>query len=856
MTVSIPVFYRLLAGLLVTIGTLASPTALLAEPPRKPVAATWASDCVLEDAKVLTMDGLGAMQGVSFHDGRIYLYGDCYDAKPRVGVIREYSADFQATGRVIWLRDKDKPLLRHPTGLTWHPRWGTFLGDTVAHKGVIYRIDWQRALQDGDLSRAVLAVIEDDAAVNGCRPEFVSLNGRDLLATADYGDIRPEVRLYDPQRLLGARRTSAPGVIAYRFLAPPFNQNLHWDKDARQLTCVLNVIEGRGWRLETLDLDRAVADGRAWGPGACIRTQTFPNRDELEGYRPQAPGIGLFVTSSRKDNLVVARIRSADRLREPAVGRQEPISPPRVSLAVLVVFDQMRADYLERWASLFTGRGFRRIQTQGAWFTNCNYPYAHTVTAAGHASILTGCSPRAHGIIANSWYERHAHREVEATQAGRTDPRTGVYQPSQAPSAEALLAPTLGDSLKSATGGHCKVIGMSLKDRAALFSVGARADACYWLDSKTGKFVGSSPLPAWVHEYNDGHPADAEAGKSWDFLVPDRSQYLSPWGATQDSIIHAEGFGQGPTFPHHFPSKVDPTYYAAVMNSPAGNELLLNFAKTAIREERLGQREERDLLAVSFSSNDLIGHCWGPDSREVMDITLWSDRTLAELLDFLDQQIGRGKYVLAVTADHGVSSIPEVAKAHGMDAGRIDPAELTDKAESFLTARFGSPPGRWIEATVFPWIYLNREVISRHRMDVDAIADALAAWFPSQPGIARAYAGHKLAGPMSPEDEIDRCVYRSYAAARAGDVYLLQKPNYLASGLLTRLNASHGTPYEYDTHVPLLFVGPGKGDGKVREPVTPAAIAAVFADFLGVPRPSMAQAPVPVALQGMHTTTR
>ena len=176
---------------------------------------------------------------------------------------------------------------------------------------MIYQLDWERAFADGDLSRAVRAVVVDDAAVNGSRPEFVSLHGKDFLATADYGDVRPEVRLYDPEKLLAARRTSASGVIAYRFLAPPFNQNLDWDNDAKQLTCVLNVIEGRGWRLETLDLERAIADGRAWGPNVCIRTRTFPNRDELEGYRRFSPGVGVFVTSSRKSNLFVGRIQGA-----------------------------------------------------------------------------------------------------------------------------------------------------------------------------------------------------------------------------------------------------------------------------------------------------------------------------------------------------------------------------------------------------------------------------------------------------------------------------------------------------------------------------------------------------------------
>ena len=246
------------------------------------------------------MDGLGAMQGVSFHDGKTYLYGDVWDANPRVGVIREYTADYKPTGRVVWLRQADKPLLRHPTGLTWHSRWGTFLGDTVNHKAVIYRIDWKKAWEDGNLDRAVLDVIDDDAAVNGCRPEFVAVGGRDYLATADYGDVRPEVRLYDPEEMLKAKRSSAPGVVAHRVLCGPFNQNLHWDAERGQLTCVQNVIAGRGWRLDVLDLARAVADGRAWGPGVRVRTQTFLPHDELEGYRPLDDRRGLFVTSSRQ----------------------------------------------------------------------------------------------------------------------------------------------------------------------------------------------------------------------------------------------------------------------------------------------------------------------------------------------------------------------------------------------------------------------------------------------------------------------------------------------------------------------------------------------------------------------------
>ena len=287
---------------------------LAAEPPAD---ASWTANADVEREKTLTLDGLGAIQGASFHDGKVYLYGDVYDAKPRVGVIREYDSDYRPTGRVVWLRRDDKPLLRHPTGLTWNAKWGVFLGDTVDRKGVIYRFDWDKAWADGNLDHAVLDVIDDDAAVNGCRPEFVTVGGEACLATADYGDARPEVRLYDPEKMLKAKRTSAPGVVAYRVLSGPFNQNLHWDADKGELTCVQNVIAGRGWRLDVLDLARAVADGRADGPGVRVRMLTFFPHDELEGYRPLDGGRGLFVTSMLKDNLVTGKIMSVPPKESP-----------------------------------------------------------------------------------------------------------------------------------------------------------------------------------------------------------------------------------------------------------------------------------------------------------------------------------------------------------------------------------------------------------------------------------------------------------------------------------------------------------------------------------------------------------
>ncbi len=320
----IHVFARRLTGRLISTSLVAwtvliAPVAGQQPPPD----ATWSADAALSVERAITDLGLGAVQGVVVREGKVYAYGDVFQADPRVGVIREYTERLEPTGRVVWLRRDGKSLIIHPTGLTWHERWGTFLGDTVKtsdpsrSRAVIYRLDWERAWKDGDLDKAVLNVVEDDAAINGCRPEFVEIGGRSLLATADYGDIHPEIRLYNPEALLAAGRSSAPGVVAHRFLCGPFNQNLHWDAATGQLTCVQNVVAGRGWRLDVLDLTHALADGRVEGPGVRVRRLTFPSHDELEGFWPLTGRRGLFAAARRRDNVIEASFRETEARPSP-----------------------------------------------------------------------------------------------------------------------------------------------------------------------------------------------------------------------------------------------------------------------------------------------------------------------------------------------------------------------------------------------------------------------------------------------------------------------------------------------------------------------------------------------------------
>ena len=311
--------WLVLVALLVWLGVAgAKPTQTQSQTRTPPPDGEWTANAVVAEPRTITDSGLGAVQGVVVRDGKVYAYGDVVSAKPRVGVIREYDMDLNASGRVVWLRRDGEPLILHPTGLTWDAHYGTFLGDTVLKKAVIYRLDWARAWQDGNLDHAVVDTIDDDGATNGCRPTLVTVGGRTFLATSDYGDIHPEVRLYDPDALIAAKHSSAPGVIVHRFRCGAFNQNMQWDATSGQLTCVQNVIEGRGWRLDVLDLAKAVAAGDASAAGVRVRTYTFMPHDELEGYWPLEKGRSLLAVARRSDNLVAGTIRAVEPRTSPA----------------------------------------------------------------------------------------------------------------------------------------------------------------------------------------------------------------------------------------------------------------------------------------------------------------------------------------------------------------------------------------------------------------------------------------------------------------------------------------------------------------------------------------------------------
>jgi hypothetical protein len=520
----------------------------------------------------------------------------------------------------------------------------------------------------------------------------------------------------------------------------------------------------------------------------------------------------------------------------------------------------MRGDYLVKWKDLFGEGGFKRLQTEGAWFTNCHYPYSDTVTSAGHTSLVTGTSPYKHGIVGNEWYDRGSGEAVDSTASDRYEPVPPALpgkkgKRSKGASPLRRREETIGDVMLRASKGKAKVGSLSIKEHAAVLMAALRAHFAYWFSTSTGNFGTSTyyndTLPPWVKDFNGKHLGDRWFGKDWTLFRTqlDYAKYSGP----DDIDAEGTGYSQGRTFPHPMTgglSKLGSKYYSAVTNSPYGNELLLELVKTAVIAEKMGQGAETDLLTISFSSNDTVGHCWGPDSQEVLDITLRSDVLLKQLLDFLDAKVGKGQYVVFLSADHGVCPIPELSKSQGKDAGRVSPQVLRSGGEAHLQATLAKDGKKrpWIENMTGSWFYFNKGTLRELRLPSSLAEKTLADWLTKQPGVEAAYVRSEIEGKPPLTDPIAESVRRSFYPECSGDVKVLLKPYYLFSGNTKKVTAyatTHGSPHDYDTHVPLLAFGPGVRPGVHGERVTPQAVATILARLLDVPLPSGDDTPLP-----------
>lgn len=473
----------------------------------------------------------------------------------------------------------------------------------------------------------------------------------------------------------------------------------------------------------------------------------------------------------------------------------------RPTLVLAIVVDQMRYDYLTRFGTEFTG-GLKRLLDEGAVFTNANYEAAPTVTAIGHSTILSGATPSISGIAGNTWYERSEGRNVQSITDANVTPLGG----GNGASPHRLAVSTIGDELKiSGKGG--KVYGVSLKDRSAILPAGRSADGAFWFDGASGNFVSSTwyfpDLPTWATEFNAAKHADVYAGKEW--------------LGTQ------------------LPAATGEELYGELDATPFADQMVLDFALTVLQEEQLGTDAQTDLLSVSFSAMDYVGHATGPDTQQMHDMVLTIDTKVGQLLAAAEQQAGAGNVLVVFTADHGVAPVPEENVAKQLPGGRYNLQNEQSAVEAAMTAAFGE--GKFIEGNAELGLYLKADPVAGKTINHSDLERVAAETLRKQPHVYRVYTRTELENGLITGDRIDQRVRNGFNTLHSGDVIVVHEPNWLGSGFG---GTNHGSPFTYDSHVPVIFWGPQSlvKQGRYHRDAAVHDIAPTLATMLGIAAPS------------------
>jgi predicted AlkP superfamily pyrophosphatase or phosphodiesterase len=546
--------------------------------------------------------------------------------------------------------------------------------------------------------------------------------------------------------------------------------------------------------------------------------------------------------------LLVAAPAAAQR-RAPAQSSALAASP-RPRLVLLIVIDQFRYDYLERFGDLFVADGLRRLLRDGASWTNADYDHMPTYTAPGHASLMTGTWGAEHGIIANEWFDRAAGKKITSV----TDDAARTLGDTSSPySPRLLLASTLGDELRLATNDRAKVVGVSVKARSAILPAGRHASAAYWFSTQTGRMVSSNyyfnELPAWVARFNDERRADKLFGKPWERLLPE-AEYLRRAGRDDAPWEDMTGIKDTNTFPHVVTGGAPAPgrdFYIALDYTPFTGDLLVDFAAAAITNEQLGADADTDVLSVSFSGNDYVGHRFGPYSQEVMDVTLRVDRQIARLLAEVDRRVGLQNTLVVLSADHGVAPVPAQAAAVGLPGRRVERDQVLQALRAAITARYRGADKQtaYVQSFINGQVYFDEAALRRDavaRTEIERVVCDAAAQLPY---VARCFTRAQLeAGAFAPGDAVARRVLHGFNAQRSGDALVVYAPFVIQVSPPEPpdppSNATHGAPYSYDTHVPLIIMGRGVRAGRYPQAATPADIAPTLATLLRVQPPSNA----------------
>ncbi len=511
-----------------------------------------------------------------------------------------------------------------------------------------------------------------------------------------------------------------------------------------------------------------------------------------------------------------------------------PATLKRPKLVVGIVVDQMRWDYLYRYFDRYAADGgFKRMLSGGYACENTMVPYTPTITACGHTCIYTGAVPAVNGITGNEWWDYDtgtltycAGDDAVTTTGGNTN--EGQMSPRN------LLVTTIGDELRLATNFRSKVIGIALKDRAAILPAGHSANAAYWYEEATGNWISSSyylkELPKWVKDLNAKKLADQYFGLNWNTLYP-LDTYLQ--STPDEQVYEHRPFGRAAKgFPYDLKQFAGKSYNLLPV-TPYGNSFTLDMAKATIEGEQLGSGPVTDMLAISLSTPDYIGHTFGPNSVEAEDVFLRLDKDLGAFLNYLDEKIGKGEYLVFLTADHGAPQVPLFLTQHKIPTGNANDADFTIAINKLLKDKFGVD--KLVAGLLNFQVYLDREAIKKNSLNKDLVNDVVIDYLLNQAGVYRAFALDKLY-ETTLNETIKTSVANSYYPPRSGDIQVLFKPQWIA-GFLNG-GTTHGSWNPYDAHIPLLWYGWKIPQGETSREIYMTDIAPTVANLLHIQMPS------------------
>jgi predicted AlkP superfamily pyrophosphatase or phosphodiesterase len=507
-------------------------------------------------------------------------------------------------------------------------------------------------------------------------------------------------------------------------------------------------------------------------------------------------------------------------------------------LVVGIVVDQMRADYIEKYKSKYSQKGFLRLQAQGFDCRNTNFNYAPTFTGPGHASIYTGTTPMLNGIVSNDWYVRKSNDTMYCVY-DKNAKSIGAENSAGRMSPNNLLTTTITDELQLTTQGKSKVIGISLKDRGAILPAGRAADAAYWYDGYTGNWISSSwymtELPEWVKNFNNKKYPDLYLSKPWNTLLP-IDQYTE--SDVDDSPYEMKFKGEEkPVFPHNLPA-FKGTSWDLVRRTPFGNTITKDLAKEAITAEHMGEDAITDFLCVSFSATDYVGHQFGTNAIELEDTYIRLDKDLEDLFAFLDAKCGKDNYLVFLTADHAAIQNPQSLIDTKLNAGFINARVINDTVIDYLKQQYGS--AKYFSCYDNNQVYLNRKAIAEDKLNLEEVQIKIAQYLSNVvEGIYKCIGGEKIKSDASTDPLMVR-IKNGYHPERSGDVIVVYAPGWIENlyGGNGKQGTTHGSPYSYDTHVPLLWMGTGITQGSTTRPINITDIAPTLSFLLNTNLPN------------------